>query len=352
MPAHRLGLFAVVCVVFLSACGASHAVAPVLTPLPTAASHKPLVALVTDIAGLRDRSFNAEAWKGLQRAQATLGVDIVVRQSRTVNDYYPFLAQMSTSHAALVVAIGSSMATAVYAAAYKFPKQRFALVDARPQSTSGHEVNMRNVANLLFDEPAAGYLAGALAGLVEAHHVGGADHNTIGWIGGAEIPQVTRYVAGFEAGARHVDPDVKILGTFAGSFDDPALGRRYARQQVAGGADVLFQVAAATGAAYLQAAQGLGKYGIGVDSDQSYLGGRILTSAVKRVDVAVYDVVQDVRHGAFQPYDHRFGVARGAAGIARPSSLVPAPIVKTVDILKQQIAHGRINVPSTLSAGS
>jgi basic membrane protein A and related proteins len=352
MSPRRLGFFALVSAVLLSGCGASHAAAPVLTPLPTPAAHRPLVALVTDIGGLRDRSFNAEAWRGLLRARAALGVNIVVRPSRSVNDYYPLLAQMANSHVALVVAIGSTMATAVYAAANKFPHQRFALVDARPQSTPGHEVNMRNVVNLLFDEQQAGFLAGAVAGLIEVHHVGGARHNTIGWIGGAEIPQVTRYVAGFEAGARHVDPGIKILGTFAGSFDNPAVGRQDAQQQARAGADLLFHFPPPPGAAYLQAAQGLGKYGIGVDTDQSYLGGRIVTSAVKRVDVAVYDTIRAVLRGRFHPYDRRYGIEQGGAGITPPSSAVPQSIVKAVDGLSQQIARGHIHVPSTLAAAS
>jgi basic membrane protein A len=308
------------------------------------------VALVTDIGGLGDRSFNAEAWHGLQRARVRLGVEIVVRQSRTVNDYYPYLSQMAASHAALIVAIGSSMATSVDAAAKQYPDQRFALVDARPQSSPGTEVNVPNVANLLFSEPQAGYLAGALAGLMERKHVSGASHNMVAWIGGQDIPPVSRYLAGFEAGARHVDPSIKILRDYVGSFDSPSAGRAAAQSQAHAGADIFFQVAAATGAAYLQAAEGRGKFGIGVDTDQTYLGGRTITSAIKRVDVAVYDIVRDVQDGKFRSYDHRYGVADGGAGLSTPSDVVPASVLRGVKRVEQQIRRGTLNVPEQLPA--
>jgi basic membrane protein A and related proteins len=346
-------LLGLACACLLSACGTSAAAptpTPALTPVVTRA-HEPIIALVTDIGGLGDRSFNHEAWVGLQRAHAHLGVDTIVRQSHTPEDYYPLLTQMARSRVTLVIAVGSSMATALYDVAVRFPSVHFALVDARPQSSPGHEVNVPNVANILFEEQQSGYLVGAIAGMMERLRVGRARHNTIAWMGGADIPPVDRYLAGFEAGARHEDPKVTILRDYAGTFSDPAIGKKIAIEQGNSGADIFFQVAAATGAAYLETAEGHGRYGIGVDTDQSYLGSGIITSALKRVDIAVYDTVRSARDHDFKPYDHRFGAVQGADGFASPSTAVPHSIVVAARKLERQIANGSIKPPATISTG-
>ncbi len=345
----RLVAFACVAVL-LSACGSS-AASPTptesLSPLPTRGSSM-LVVLVTDIGGLHDRSFNQEAWNGLKRAQSVLGISPVARASRTTNDYFPLLSQAARDKADLIIAVGSTMGTSVYAAAKQYQNQRFAMVDARPQSSPGREVNMPNVVNLLFKEQESGYLVGSIAGLMEKQRVGAATHNTIAWLGGQDIPPVDAYLAGFEAGARKVDPSIAILRQFAGTFGDAATGRNFAQQQLSSGADIFFQVAAETGAAYLQRAEKSGKYGIGADADQSYLGNNTITTAVKRVDVAVLDTVKALHAGHFQPFDHRYGIREGTTGYALPTSIVPANIVRQVNELAKQISQGKLVPPRTL----
>jgi basic membrane protein A len=307
-----------------------------------------LVVLVTDIGGLHDRSFNQEAWQGLKRAQSVLGVNTVARESGTTNDYFPLLTQAARDKADLIIAVGSTMGTSVYAAASQYPKQRFAMVDARPQSSPGHEVNMPNVVNLLFKEQESGYLVGAIAGLMEKRRAGKATHNTIAWLGGQDIPPVNAYLAGFEAGARKVDPSIAILRQYAGSFGDAAGGRTFAQQQLSSGADIFFQVAAETGVGYLQKAEKSGKFGIGADTDQAYLGSNTITSAVKHVDVAVFDTVKALHSGHFQPFDRRFGMAQGATGFAPPALVVPANIVRRARLLGDQISRGTLVPPRTL----
>jgi basic membrane protein A and related proteins len=336
--------------VLLSACGSSSA-SPTptlaLSPLPTRGSSM-LVILVTDIGGLHDRSFNQEAWKGLKRAQSVLGISSVVRESGSTKRYFPLLTQAARAKADLIIAVGSTMGTSVYAAASQYPNQRFAMVDARPQSSPGHEVNMPNVANLLFKEQESGYLVGAIAGLMEKQRVGKATHNTVAWLGGQDIPPVDAYLAGFEAGARKADPSIAILRQFAGTFGDAGAGRGFAQQQLSSGADIFFQVAAETGAAYLQKAEKSGKYGIGADTDQSYLGSNTITSAIKRVDVAVFDSVKALHSRHFQPFDHRYGIRAGTTGYAPPTSIVPANIVRQVNELAKQISQGKLVPPRTL----
>jgi basic membrane protein A len=347
----RLAAFGACVMVILTACGSSAGSStptPALSPLPTRGSSL-LIVLVTDVGGLHDRSFNQEAWNGLRRAHALFAVNPVVRESKTTGDYYPFLAQAARDKADLTVAVGSTMATSVYAAARQFPKRRFAIVDARPQDSPGHEVNMANVANVLFKEQESGYLAGAIVGLMEKEHIAHATHNTIAWLGGQDIAPVDSYLAGFEAGARKVDPSIAILRQFAGTFGSAAQGRHYADQQIASGADIFFQVAAETGTGYLQEAEKRGRYGIGSDTNQAYLGGNIITSALKRVDVAVFDIVKSLQTGTFQPFDHRYGISQGATGFSRPAVLVPRQIVRRVSLLESQISRGTLVPPRVLS---
>ena len=242
------------------------------------------------------------------------------------------------------------MARALYTAAREFPRARFAIIDARPLDPFNHEVSLPNVENLLFKEQESGYLAGVLAGLMEKGHIGQSTHNTIGYVGGGNIAPVNRYLAGYVAGARSVDPGIKILGEYADTFADPVKGAQIANRQIDSGADILFQVAAQTGAGYEGAAQKRGVYGIGVDTDQSYLGRFILTSAIKKVNVAAKIAVRDVVGRRFRGGDRLLGAADGATGYARPAAIVPSGIVAQLKRTRQQIAAGKIIPPTSIPA--
>jgi basic membrane protein A len=236
----------------------------------------------------------------------------------------------------------------LYQAALEFPRARFAAIDARPLDPSGAETSLPNVENLIFKEQESGYMVGVIAGLMEKQRVGRATHNTIGYLGGEAIPAVDRYLAGYVAGAQSVDPGVKILGDYAGSFTDQGAGANLARTQIRGGADILFQVASGAGLGYLQIAKTQGVYGIGVDSNQSYLGPFILTSALKRVTPVVREVVRLTEQGHYTAGDRLFGVAQRATGFAKPSHIVPASIVAQAKKVKGEIASGKIVPPTTI----
>jgi basic membrane protein A len=238
------------------------------------------------------------------------------------------------------------MRNAVYQVASVHPEIKFALVDATPVDNTGTSHPLSNVADLYFREQESGYLVGVVAGLMEKEHVGKATHGVIGWLGGGVIPQVTHYLAGYVAGARRVDSSIRVVGAYAPSFSDTQAGESLATQQISQGADILFQVAAQTGLGYLSVAQARGLYGIGVDTDQSYLGPVIITSAVKRVDVAVRLTVESVLNGTFSGGDRRYGLAQGATGFAPPSHVVPPRIVAQADAYARRIANGQI-VPPT-----
>ena len=342
----------------LSACGLSASPSPTATvsvPAPVStvavvqsspvAARRFVVGLVTDVGGLGDRSFNDLAWAGIRTAERRDGVRGTVLQSRTEADYLRNLSTLAKRHVSLIVAVGASMGQAVYTAAGRYPQQHFALVDARPMTSPGHEIVVENVADILFKGEDAGFVAGTLAGLMARRHVGSAKHNTIGYLGGAPIPQVDRYLAGYVAGAQRVDPGIKIVGEYAGTFSDPKKGRSIGLAQIGQGADVLFQVASDTGTGYLQAAGTRGVYAIGVDANQSYIGPQVIASAVKRVDVAVQTLVHNDRLGRFRPGDNIFGAANHGTALEGLSPVVPHSIAVQVAKYQADVARGSVVPP-------
>lgn len=339
----------------LTACSASSSPAPTATPRPTSTATSLqtvpkgngfTATLITDVNGLHDRSFNALAWRGLKAAKKRYGLSINAVESRSASAYLPNLVRAAQHYSTLTIAIGYGMARAVYTAAHQFPLARFAVVDGRPLDENNKEVNLRNVENLLFKEQDAGYAVGVIAGLMEKDRVGKATHNTIGYLGGQPIPAVDHYLAGYVAGAKKVDPAIKIIGDYAHSFADPKGGQAIGNRQIAAGADILFQVAADSGRGYLDAARSHGVYGIGVDSNQRFLGPEVITSAVKRVNVAVRIAVHDTFTGHFHPGDLLLGASSGSTGFAHPAPVVPAAVVSQARSYAKQIASGTI-VPST-----
>jgi basic membrane protein A len=349
--------------VLLSACGSSAGPTPTATasapaPVSTVAvvrsspvpARRFVAGLVTDVGGLGDRSFNDLAWAGIQAAERRDHIRGAVLQSRTEADYLRNLTTLAKWHVSLIIAVGASMGQAVYTAAGRFPRQHFVLVDARPMAAPGREIVIANVANMLFKQEDAGYVAGTLAGLLARGHVGSAKHNTIGYLGATPIPQVDRYLAGYVAGARRVDPDVKIIGEYAGTFSDPKKGRSIGLAQIGQGADVLFQVASGTGTGYIVAAGSKHVYAIGSDANQSYIGPEVIASAVKRVDVATQTVIHDARLGRFRPGDNIFGAANHGTALAGLSSVVPHSIAVQISRYQAEVARGSVVPPLTIPA--
>lgn len=308
------------------------------------------VGLVTDVGGLNDKSFNHLAYLGLLAAKHRYGVLTRVVESHAQTDYVPNLTHFAQQHTGLTIAVGFLMQSAIYAVAKAYPRQKFAIIDGAPNDAKGNVVNLSNVANLFFNEQESGYLVGVIAGLMEKNKVGHATHNTIGYMGGLSIPPVNRYIAGYVAGAKKVDPTIKILGGYSQSFTDQGKGKSIGLTQVSSGADVLFQVAGASGLGYLAAAQQRNVYGIGVDADQGYLGQYVITSALKKVDVAVRRTIRAAQTGYFQAGDHHFSLKNSATGFAKPSSVVPASIVAQARMYERMIRQGQIVPPTTISS--
>ncbi len=299
------------------------------------------VALVTDIGGLDDKSFNFLANQGLKRAREELGVEGRVLISRSPQDYVPNLSSAAQQGYDLVIAVGFLMSESVATVAPRFPDVDFAIVDF-PQS--GLKGKPKNVRGLLFKEQEAGYLAGYLAGLsVE-------DGATVSSVGGQKIPPVDHYIAGYQAGAKAANPSVKTLNGYSQDFVDQAKCKEVALTQISRGSKVVFQVAGGCGLGALDAAKQRDVWGIGVDADQSNLGEHILTSALKKVDVAVFEAIESVQGGTFQGgADSVFDVKSGGVGLGKISATVPQDVADEVEDVERQIADGEIaNIPDAV----
>jgi basic membrane protein A len=300
------------------------------------------VGLVTDIGGLQDRSFNQLANEGVQRAQQQLGVQIRVLTSKSNGDYVPNLSTLAQQGYDLVIGVGFLMADAMDTVASKFPNTKFAIIDV-DQSTLKHKP--KNVEGLLFKEQQSGYLAGYLAGLYTKAKGG---KQVIGSVGGQKIPPVDHYIAGYQAGAKKADPSIQTLNGYSQDFVDQAKCKELALNQIQQGAQVVFQVAGQCGLGAIDAAKEKGVQAIGVDADQAYLGPEVLTSAIKKVDVAVFDTVKAVQDGSYQGGSNQtFDLSNNGAGIGKISS-TGEKYASKVDAVKKKVASGAVNVPDTV----
>jgi basic membrane protein A and related proteins len=342
----------VVAVALLAGCGGGNdenAATPPTTTAPETSdgpTGKPIkVGLVTDIGGLDDRSFNFLANQGLERAEEQLGVDGRVLISKSEADYVPNLSSLARQDYELVIGVGFLMADAVEKVAKRFPDTSFAIIDFSQADMKSKPANVRG---LLFKEQEAGYLAGYLAGLVTAEEAG--SRQVISSVGGQKIPPVDRYIAGFRAGARRADAKLRTLKAYSQDFIDQAKCKEAALDQIAQGSRVVFQVAGNCGLGALSAAKEKNVWGIGVDADQSYLGDFILTSAVKKVDNAVFQTIQDEQEGSFSGgEDVVFDVASGGVGLGKISPQVTADIVSKVQSAQDDIAAGKItDIPTSV----
>jgi basic membrane protein A len=298
--------------------------------------------VVTDIGGLNDRSFNFLANKGLEDAESKLGTQGRVLLSKSNGDYIPNLTTLATQKYDLSVSVGFLMGDATATVAKKFPNNNFAIIDFSAAALKGKPTN---VEGLLFKEQEAGYLAGYLAGLWAKDN----NATTVSTVGGQKIPPVDHYIAGFQKGATDANPGIKTLNGYSQDFVDQAKCKEIALDQIAQGSKVVFQVAGQCGLGALDAAKEKGVQGIGVDADQSYLGPHILTSALKKVDVAVFDAIKRAQAGQFAGgTDVIATVKNGGVGLGKisPEGQKYADQIKKV---QDQIAAGEItDIPDTV----
>ena len=328
---------ALVAVVTLAVAGTGSA----KTDAAGATAQEPLkVALVTDIGGLDDKSFNFLANKGLNDAKKQLKVQGRVFISGSNAAYIPNLsAAVRQYDADLVIGVGFLMADQVAAVAKRFPNTKFAIIDYPWAALKGKPKNVRG---LIFAEQEAGYLAGVAAATVSKSKV-------VGSVGGIKIPPVDAFIAGYQQGAKATKKGMKTLNGYSQDFVAQDKCKEIALNQIAENADVIFQVAGQCGLGALSAAKEQGKWGVGVDADQGYIGAHVLTSAQKKVNVAVFSTINMVKKGTFKGgTDTLFNVKNKGVGYGRISARAPKTLKAKLDRVAAQIAAGKIKIGRTV----
>jgi len=306
------------------------------------------VGLVFDIGGRGDKSFNDSAYRGLERAQSELGVEIQYMEPTEGADRETGLREYASRGFDLVIGVGFMFTDDVEKIAREFPNVKFACVDYTVKfDAQGNPMPPpNNVVGLRFREEEGSFLAGAAAALVSQTGV-------IGFVGGMDMPLIHKFEAGYRAGARHVRPEIQLLVGYAGvtaqAFKDPAKGKELASSMYGRGADVIFHASGTTGFGVFEAARERGKLAIGVDSDQyDEAPGHVLTSMVKDVDVAVFETIRRVRDGHFTGGVEELGLREGGVHIvrdARNRDLLPDAVDVRVRALSDSVAQGLIHVP-------
>jgi basic membrane protein A and related proteins len=299
------------------------------------------VGMVTDVGGVNDQSFNQSAWEGLQKAKKELGVKVSYQESKQDADYPANLETLYDAKNDLIWGIGFKMADAILLAAKQNPKQKYAIIDY-----SYGAKTPPNVVGVMFKAEEGAFLAGYIAAKMSKS-------GTLGFIGGMSVPIIHSFQYGFKAGAKYANPKINILEQYSESFTDAAKGKAIANQMIGKGADVVFHAAGAVGDGVIEAAKEKNKQAIGVDRDQNYLAPKnVITSSMKRVDNAIFNVVRDFSTGKFSGGTTiEYGLKDGAVDIAPTTNkLVPSILLSSVADLKKDIVAGKIKVPATEKA--
>ncbi|UOF00011.1 BMP family lipoprotein [Bdellovibrio reynosensis] len=296
------------------------------------------VGLVLDKGGKDDKSFNSAAYLGAKKAEKDLKIDLKYVEATDTNAIENLHRAFARKNFDLIIGIGFAQKDAVKKIAAQFPKVKFAIVDG--------EVDAANVRSLLFEEHEGSFLVGALAAMASKT-------NSVGFVGGMDIPLIRRFAMGYAAGAKHINPKIKITENYIGvtgeAWNNPAKAKELALAQYSAGSDVIFVAAGASNSGVFDAAEEKKKFAIGVDSNQNWMKpGIILTSMLKAVDVAVFDTIKETQEGKFTGGISRFGLANKGVDYTldqHNEKLITADMKKKVEDLKKKIIAGQIQVP-------
>jgi len=301
------------------------------------------VGLVSEPTGIDD-PYSRGGYLGLERAVRELGIKGRVLTPAPKEGYVPSLSLLARQKYDLVIGTGGFAAPAIDRVSTGFPETRFAIIDFAHDDLAHRPTN---VVGLVFREEQAGYLAGHLAALVLTLSSG---EEVVSSVGGQRVPAVERFIAGYQAGARGANSRVTTLNSYTDDFLDPVKGRSVALSQIANGSRVVFQVAGVCGLGALEAAKERGIWGIGVDVDQSHLGPHILTSAVKRMDVAVFDTIEELVRGTLETgRTSRFSLRNGGVGLGTISAGVPRSLNAEIEDVRAEIVAGRITMATSVT---
>ena len=308
------------------------------------AAGKAVVGLVFDVGGRGDKSFNDQAYAGLERAQKELGITFHTLQTGEGADREAAMRQLAAGDASLIFGVGFLFSDDIRKLAVEFPNKKFACID---YTVNPGDTLPPNLVALKFKEEEGSYLVGALAGLLTKT-------GKVGFVGGMQIPLIKKFEAGYVAGAHAVNPSAQVLikyaGTTGSAFKDPTKGKELGLAEYNQGADIIYHASGSTGLGVFEAARERDKLAIGVDSDQhDEAPGHILTSMVKRVDVAVFDTIRQTLEDHWQGGVQVFGLAQdGVTWVYddRNKALIPDAAKAKVDSLRAEIVAGRITAPN------
>jgi basic membrane protein A len=306
----------------------------------TASAQQAQPAVIYDMGGKFDKSFNEAAFRGAERWKQETGKAYLDFEIANPTQREQAVRRMAERGANPIVGVGFSQGSAIEKGAKDFPKQQFAIID--------FVVDLPNVQSIVFKEHEGSFLVGMMAALASKT-------GKVGFVGGMDIPLIRKFQCGFEQGAKFVNPKAEVFanmtGTTPAAWNDPARGGELAKAQFAKGADVIFAAAGGTGIGVYQAAKDGGKLAIGVDSNQNHLQpGTMLTSMVKRVDVAVYNAFKGTKPGV-----QSLGLKEGGVDYAMDehnAKLVSADMKKRVDAAKADIIAGKIKVIDYMAANA
>ncbi|MBA2643001.1 MAG: BMP family ABC transporter substrate-binding protein [Actinobacteria bacterium] len=303
------------------------------------------MAFVTDIGSLQDKSFNQLGNEGRIRVGKQIGISTRVYVTNKAEDRLPNLLAAASAGYDLVVANGFFHAEHLDTVAPRFPRQKFVGIDVTkfllPSGPS-------NYTGIVFSEHEGGYLVGYLAALT-AKRTGG--KQVISAVGANAVPAIVKYISGYIQGAKKANPKIKVIANYANdpTFSDQAKCKKVALRQIAQGSQAVFQVAGGCGLGALSAAKEKKVWGIGVDADQSYLGAHMLTSATKKVDLAVVIMTKRAHLDRLQGgVDFLFNVKNGGIGFGKVSPKVNKGDLAKANALKRQIAKGQIKIKPTI----
>jgi basic membrane protein A and related proteins len=314
-------------------------------------------ALVSDIAGFNDNGFNKNQLKGLNEAAKKFGLKADPKVSHSASDYKPNYNSAIRDGAKVVIAAGYLLAPTIAQYAGQFKNVDFAITDDAVCAATGCDFSkaafkkdkatyyVKNIEGITYSTQEAGCLVGVLAAK-EAQSMG---TTNIGAVGGIEIPPVDSYIAGYQYCAQKAVPGTTVQVQYSNSFTDESACSTVAQNEVGAGAEVVFQVAGLCGDGALKEASKLGKWGIGVDADEYGVAKNILTSAVKKTDVGVYDVIQQVAQGKFKGNSNiLLNLKNNGVGVGKISPKVPKAWITLMDSYKAKIIAGKLTPPAVV----
>lgn len=303
----------------------------------TMALAQPKPAVVFDMGGKFDKSFNEGVFNGVERFKKETGVAYDEFEVTNPSQREQALRNFARRGNDPIIAVGFAQEDALKKVATEFPNLKFTIIDS--------VVDLPNVQSIVFKEHEGSYLVGVLAALASKT-------GKVGFIGGMDIPLIRKFACGYAQGVKAGKPNAELFqnmtGTTPAAWRDPVKGGELAKSQIDRGADVIYAAAGGTGIGVLQAASDNGKLGIGVDSNQNHLHpGKVLTSMLKRVDVAAYGAFTGVKNGTWKPGMLNLGLAEDGVGWAlddNNKSLITDDMKKAVDAAAADIKSGKVKV--------